>query len=39
MKSLRKALHTKLGLPAPEWFLEIGAVLIRTEAELILKSR
>ena len=39
MKSLRKALHTKIGLPSPEWLLEIGAVFIRTETELILKSR
>lgn len=39
MRSLRKALHAKIGLPAPAWLLEIGAVLIRTETELILKSR
>jgi uncharacterized protein len=39
MKSLRKILHTKIGLPSPGWLLEIGAVLIRTETELILKSR
>lgn len=39
MQSLRKALHVKMGLPSPEWLLEIGAVLIRTETELILKSR
>jgi uncharacterized protein (TIGR01777 family) len=28
-----------LGLPATEWMLEIGAVFLRTETELILKSR
>jgi uncharacterized protein (TIGR01777 family) len=39
MKSIREALHVKLGLPAPAWLLEIGAVVIRTETELILKSR
>jgi uncharacterized protein (TIGR01777 family) len=39
MQSLRKALNIKLGLPSPEWLLKMGAVLIRTETELILKSR
>lgn len=39
MDSLRNALHITVGLPAPEWLLKIGAVLIRTEAELVLKSR
>ena len=29
----------KAGLPAPVWLLTMGAVLIRTETELILKSR
>lgn len=28
-----------LGLPATRWMLEIGALLLRTETELILKSR
>lgn len=39
MQELRKAYGVKLGLPAPKWLLEIGAVFIRTETELILKSR
>jgi len=39
MKSIREALMVKIGLPAPTWSLKIGAVLIRTETELILKSR
>jgi hypothetical protein len=26
-------------LPAPKWLLEIGAIFMRTETELILKSR
>ena len=28
-----------IGLPMPAWLLKIGAVLIRSEPELILKSR
>ena len=39
MASLRKAWGTRIGLPATEWMLEIGAIFIRTETELILKSR
>jgi uncharacterized protein (TIGR01777 family) len=39
MSSLRQVLNAKIGLPTPEWLLKIGAVLIGTETELILKSR
>lgn len=39
MAALRKAWGTRIGLPAAEWMLEIGAVFLRTETELILKSR
>jgi uncharacterized protein (TIGR01777 family) len=39
MASLRRAWGTKIGLPAAEWMLGIGAVFLRTETELILKSR
>jgi uncharacterized protein len=39
MAALRKAWGTRIGLPAAAWMLEIGAVFIRTETELILKSR
>lgn len=39
MRDLRKAYGIPFGLPAPQWLLEIGAVLIGTETELILKSR
>lgn len=39
MKSLRKAYGIPFGLPAPAWLLEIGAKIIGTETELILKSR
>ena len=28
-----------VGLPAAEWMLELGAYFLRTETELILKSR
>jgi uncharacterized protein (TIGR01777 family) len=39
MRSLRDAWGARVGLPATEWMLEIGAFLMRTETELILKSR
>lgn len=39
MELLRKAMNRKFGLPTPKWMLEIGAILIKTETELILKSR
>lgn len=39
MKKIRRALGVSVGLPAPEWLLEMGAVVIGTETELILKSR
>lgn len=39
MRLVRKRLHMPFGLPAPSWFLDIGAVIIGTETELILKSR
>lgn len=39
MRELRAAVGMPFGLPAPAWLLEIGAVFIRTETELILKSR
>jgi uncharacterized protein len=39
MKALRKAWGTHIGLPAPAWMLEIGTFLLRTESELVLKSR
>ena len=39
MKTFRKAMNVKIGLPSPEWLLKIGALLINTETELILKSR
>jgi uncharacterized protein len=39
MKTFREKTHTRIGLPSPAWLLSIGAVLIKTETELILKSR
>jgi uncharacterized protein len=39
MRDLRNAWGAPFGLPAARWMLEIGAVCLRTETELILKSR
>lgn len=39
MRALREAWGIRIGLPSPGWLLEIGTFLIRTESELILKSR
>lgn len=39
MKSLREICGAPIGLPASKWMLEIGAFLLRTETELIIKSR
>jgi uncharacterized protein (TIGR01777 family) len=39
MRALRRAWGCRGGLPATEWMLEIGAIFLRTETELILKSR
>lgn len=39
MKILRNVTGHSLGLPAYEWMLKIGAGLIGTETELLLKSR
>jgi uncharacterized protein (TIGR01777 family) len=39
MRTLRAAWGIGFGLPAMQWMLEIGAFLMRTETELVLKSR
>jgi NAD dependent epimerase/dehydratase family enzyme len=39
MLVLREACGMPFGLPAAKWMLEIGAIFLRTETELILKSR
>ena len=39
MAGLRAALGRRVGVPVPRWALETGAFFLRTETELILKSR
>lgn len=39
MKAICHAYGVPIGLPAPAWLLDIGARIIGTETELILKSR
>jgi uncharacterized protein (TIGR01777 family) len=39
MQALRRAWGITIGLPASRWMLEIGTALMRSESELILKSR
>lgn len=39
MKTLRSILGRSVGLPAAGWMLEIGAWVLRTETELLIKSR
>ena len=39
MRLLREAWGTRLGLPASKWMLEIATFFMRTETELVLKSR
>jgi uncharacterized protein (TIGR01777 family) len=39
MRVLRDAWGIGFGLPNPEWMIEIGTFLMRTESELVLKSR
>lgn len=39
MQILRTLTGKRLGLPAYKWMLQLGAVLIGTETELVLKSR
>lgn len=39
MKTIRKVLKVPFGLFQPKWLLKLGARIIKTEAELILKSR
>ena len=38
-KILRQAAGATVGLPCPKWALEMGALAMQTETELILKSR
>ncbi len=39
MQKLRATCNRPFGLPAPKWLLKFGARIIKTETELILKSR
>ncbi len=39
MSLVRRSLGVPFGIPTPAWLLEAGAVLIRTQTELVLKSR
>ena len=39
MAALRRAWGRRIGLPAPPWLLAVGAFVLRTETELVLKSR
>lgn len=39
MRLLRKEMNVPFGLPSPKWLLEIGSMIIKTETELVLKSR
>lgn len=39
MRILRKVARIPIGLPATRWMLELGAIFLKTETELILKSR
>lgn len=39
MAAVRRTLGVRFGPPLPRWVLELGAIMIRTETELIFKSR
>ncbi|BCW39145.1 NAD-dependent epimerase [Arthrobacter sp. StoSoilB3] len=39
MALVRRSLGIAFGVPTPSWLLEAGSVLIRTQTELVLKSR
>lgn len=39
MRQLQNAWGIRIGLPATKWMLEIGTCLMRSESELVLKSR
>jgi len=39
MSALRSALKVQIAIPLPKWLLELGALIIGTETELVLKSR
>lgn len=39
MREVRQAMGRPVGIPTPAWLLQVGARIIRTEPELVLKSR
>ena len=39
MRGLREAWGARIGLPASSWMIEMGAFVMRTESELVMKSR
>ncbi len=39
MTAIQKLCNRPFGLPVPRWLLEIGAFFLRTETELLIKSR
>ncbi|WP_312765793.1 TIGR01777 family oxidoreductase [Epilithonimonas sp.] len=39
MKQLREKLKIPFGVPSPVWLLELASIFIKTETELMLKSR
>jgi NAD dependent epimerase/dehydratase family enzyme len=39
MRILREVCRAPFGLPATDWMLEVGAFFLRTETELLIKSR
>jgi NAD dependent epimerase/dehydratase family enzyme len=39
LRALRDAWGVRAGLPLSNWMIELGAIFMRTESELILKSR
>jgi len=39
MELLHRVINVRVSIPLPGWILEAGAFLIRTETELVLKSR
>jgi NAD dependent epimerase/dehydratase family enzyme len=39
MRTLRTVLGAPIGVPTPRWMLELGSIAIKTETELVLKSR
>jgi uncharacterized protein len=39
MAAVRRVCHAPFGRPTPRWLLEVGAFFLRTETELLIKSR